>query len=89
MDGSLDKVKIYGEEYTVKAKVAHLTGSSGHADQQNLIQWAKETSAQGNVKQIALVHCELDRATELKAKLEKLKLGPVMIPAPGDEMPMS
>jgi len=88
MDGSLDKVKIYGEEYKVQAKVAHLTGSSGHADQQNLLQWAKETSDKGDVKQIALVHCELDSATEFKAKLEKLKLGPVMIPALGDEMPM-
>jgi len=88
MDGSLDKVKIYGEEYTVKAKVAHLTGSSGHADQQNLLEWAKETSSKGNVKKIALVHCELDSATELKLKLEKVKLGPVMIPAPGDEMPI-
>ncbi len=88
MDGSLDKVKIYGQQYEVKAKVAHLTGSSGHADQENLLAWAKETSAQGNVKHIALVHCEMDSATELKTKLEKLKLGPVMIPAPGDEMQM-
>ena len=88
MDGSLDKIKIYGQEYEVHAKVAHLTGSSGHADQQNLLDWAKETSARGEVKKIALVHCELDSATELKAKLEKLKLGPVIIPAPGDEMEM-
>lgn len=88
MDGSLDKVKIYGQQYEVKAKVAHLTGSSGHADQQNLLDWAKETSAQGNVKQIALVHCELDNAMELQSKLEKSKLGPVIIPAPGDEMQM-
>lgn len=88
MDGSLDKVKIYGQQYEVRAKVSHLTGSSGHADQQDLLQWAKQTAKQGNVKQIALVHCELDSATELKTKLEKHKLGPVIIPAPGDEMPM-
>ena len=35
------------------------------------------------------VHCELDSATEFKQKLEQKKLGPVMIPAPGDEMDMN
>jgi hypothetical protein len=31
----------------------------------------------------------MDSATEFKSKLEQLKLGPVIIPAPGDEMPMA
>ena len=88
LDGSLDKVKIYGQEYEVKAKVCKLQGSSGHADQQELLAWAKETADRGNVKKIALVHCELDPATEFKSKLEKKKLGPVIIPAMGDEMVM-
>ena len=88
LDGSLKKVKIYGQEYEMNAKVAHLTGSSGHADQKNLLEWAKETTEKGNVKKIALVHCELDSGTEFKSKLEKLKLGPVIIPEPGDEMLM-
>jgi metallo-beta-lactamase family protein len=88
LDGSLDKVKIYGQEYNVKAKVCKLQGSSGHADQQELLAWAKETADRGNIKKIALVHCELDPAKEFKDKLEKKKLGPVIIPAMGDEMIM-
>ena len=88
LDGSLDKVKIYGQEYEVKAKVCKLQGSSGHADQQELLAWAKETADRGNIKKIALVHCELDPAKEFKSKLEKKKLGPVIIPAMGDEMLM-
>jgi len=88
LDGSLDKVKIYGQEYKVKAKVCKLQGSSGHADQQELLAWAEETSDRGNVKKIALVHCEIDPANEFKSKLEKKKLGPVIIPAMGDEMIM-
>ena len=42
----------------------------------------------GNLKKIALAHCELDSATEFKAKLEQKQLGPVIIPAPGEEMLM-
>jgi metallo-beta-lactamase family protein len=88
LDGSLEQVKIYGEEYTVRAQIAKLQGSSGHADQQELLDWAKVIHDQGDLKNIALVHCELDAATEFKDKLDKRKLGPVMIPAPGDEMEM-
>ena len=88
MDGSLDKVKIYGEEHEVHAKVSHLEGSSGHADSKGLLEWAKTTSQKGNVKGIALVHCELDSASAFQKDLEKHKLGPVLIPAPGDEMEM-
>lgn len=88
LDGTLDKVKIYGQEYEVKAQVRKLQGSSGHADQRELLDWAEQTHDRGQIKQIALVHCELDSATAFKKKLEQKKLGPVIIPAPGDEMLM-
>ncbi len=88
LDGSKDRIKIYGQEYQVKAKVCKLQGSSGHADQRELLDWAEETADKGNLKGVALVHCEMDGATELKKQLELRKIGPVMIPAPGDEMLM-
>ncbi len=88
LDGSRDKVKVFGQEYEVKAQVCKLEGSSGHADQRELLQWAEEVADRGNIKKIALVHCELDSATELRKKIEQKKLGPVIIPAPGDEMLM-
>lgn len=88
LDQSLDKVKIYGEEYEVNCKVAKLEGSSGHADQEELLEWAKETCDKGNVKNIALVHCEIDPATEFKSMLAKRKMQSVIIPAMGDEMIM-
>ena len=88
LDQSLDVVRIYGEEYKVNCKVAKLEGSSGHADQEELLDWAKETSDRGNVKKIALVHCELDNAEEFRDRLAKRKLQPAIIPAPGDEMVM-
>ena len=88
LDGNLEKVRIYGDEYTVRADICKLQGSSGHADQQDLVNWAAETSKRGDVKGIALVHCEEDSAQAFEQELKKRKLGPVIIPAPGDEMPM-
>ncbi len=88
VDQSLEKVRIYGDEYTVNAQVAKLQGSSGHADQDDLLDWAQRTCDQGDVKGIALVHCERDSAEPFQAALQKHKLGPVLIPAPGDEMAM-
>ncbi len=88
LDQSVEKVRIYGEEYEMNCKVAKLEGSSGHADQEELLDWAKETCDTGNVKKIALVHCELEPATEFKSMLAKRKIQPVIIPAMGDEMIM-
>lgn len=88
VDGSLDKVKIYGEEYTVNAQISHLHGSSGHADQKGLLEWAREHAKQGDVKKIALVHCELEPATAFAEELKKHKLGPVFIPDRGEDLPM-
>ena len=88
LDGNLEKVRIYGDEYTVRANVCKLDGSSGHGDQSDLVDWAAETCKRGNVKGIALVHCEEDSAAAFAAELKKRKLGPVHIPAPGDEMSM-
>lgn len=88
LNQSREVIRIYGEEYKMNCKVAKLEGSSGHADQEELLDWAKATCDQGNVKNIALVHCELDSATEFQKHLSKRKLQPSIIPAPGDEMSM-
>ena len=88
LDKSKDIVKIFGQEYEVKAKVFRLEGSSGHADQKELLEWARNTHADGNLKKVALVHCELDSAEPFKQKLELRKIGPVIIPARGETMVM-
>ena len=89
LDQSKDVVNIYGQPYEVKAQVCKLQGSSGHADKTELLHWAKSTKTNGDLKQVALVHCELDGAEPFKKVLERNKIGPVLIPAPGDEMAMN
>jgi metallo-beta-lactamase family protein len=88
LDQSKDSVRIYGKSYDVKAKISRLDGSSGHADSEELLTWAKRTAKNGDVKKVALVHCELDGAEPFKQDLESAGIGPVIIPAPGDEMEM-
>ena len=88
LDQSLPEVKIYGQPYKVNAQVCKLEGTSGHADQAELLEWASQTAELGNLKKIALVHCEMEPATILKRKIMARKLSPVIIPAPGDEMEM-
>ena len=89
MDGNKKFVKIFGREYEVKAQVCRLEGSSGHADQKEMLDWARKTHEQGNVKKVALVHCEVDSAEEFQAKLESEKIGEVIIPDRGDTVLMS
>ncbi len=89
LNGSKDVVKIFGEPYEVKAQVRKLERSSGHADQTELVEWAEAMNRNGNLKQIALVHCELDSARALKGKMNEAGLDSVIIPARGESMIMS
>jgi metallo-beta-lactamase family protein len=79
LDGA-KKAKIFGEEYDVRAAVYKLEASSGHADQGELVEWARKVCSQGKVRQICLVHTEMEAATELKAKFAAARLPPVIIP---------
>ena len=86
LDGSKDIVRIYGEPYEVKAQVCKLQSSSGHADQQQLLEWAEKTNQTGDVKNVALVHCEMDGAEPFKNLLKEKGINHVTIPARGDSI---
>jgi metallo-beta-lactamase family protein len=85
LDQTKKEIKIYGETFKAKAQVRKLEGCSGHSDQGELLEWAKETAKKGNLKRIFLVHCELEPATEFRQELRKAGLSSVDIPARGDE----
>lgn len=88
LDGSTDVVRIFGEPFEIRAQVCKLEGSSGHADQTGLLEWAKTMHATGDVKKIALVHCELDSAQTLEPLLLREGIRSVVIPARGESMPL-
>jgi len=60
-------VKIFGEEYPLKAQVEILTGFSGHADREGLLAWASVMKKKP--KRTFIVHGEEEAATELAESL--------------------
>lgn len=84
-DGA-QQVNILGQHFRVRARVIRLPGNSGHADQRELLQWASDVAAAGQLRQLALVHGEPESANALAAKLADRGLAPVVIPQRGDVM---
>ena len=67
VDGE-DKIKIYGEEIIVKAKVHTINGFSAHADQNGLIEWMGKFD---KLDKIFLIHGERDKQEIFQEEIEK------------------
>ena len=80
------EVRIYGDKVEIRAQVAKLESSSGHADRAQLLEWVRSIASRGQLKTIALVHCELDSGTAFKNLLEQQGLGQAFLPARGESM---
>ncbi|MFH7321361.1 MBL fold metallo-hydrolase RNA specificity domain-containing protein [Desulfurivibrio sp. D14AmB] len=79
-----ETVKIFGEEFPLRAKVEVLTGFSGHADRDGLLAWAG--AMEQKPTHTFLVHGEEEASTALAAALkEKLQFKQIEIPAPHQE----
>jgi len=68
LDGA-DEIKIYGNYYSVKAKIVQIEGLSAHADQKGLISWLSDLK--NPPKFIYLVHGENQPADELRIKIKE------------------
>lgn len=82
MDG-ISPVKIFGEEYEVRANVERIDGYSAHADRSELKAWATHFDRK-RLKKFFLVHGELDAAAALSVSLEGAGIKDVIIPERGD-----
>ncbi len=76
------KVKIFGEEIAVNARIEYIEGYSGHADQEWLMNFIY--SFIEKPKQIFLVHGEKESQDVLKEKIETETDIPVLIPEFGE-----
>ncbi len=72
-----EKVKIFGEEIAVNARIEYLEGYSGHADQDGLMNFIY--SFIKKPKQIFLVHGEEESQNVLKEKIETETNLPVVV----------
>lgn len=78
----MDPVRIYGKEHRVRARVASIEGYSAHADQAELVHWARSFNPL-RLQQVFLVHGEPPAQQALQAQLKEHGIEPVNIPARG------
>ena len=76
------KVKVFGEEIAVNARIEYIEGYSGHADQEWLMNFVY--SFTNPPKHIFLVHGEPEGQIVLKQKLEESTEIPITIPDFGE-----
>ena len=76
------KVKIFGEEISINARIEYIEGYSGHADQTWLLNFI--WSFTNPPKHVFLVHGEYEGQEELKRKIEDSSECKVTIPDFGE-----
>lgn len=76
------RVRIYGEEFEVKAEVATIGGLSAHAGQDFLAEYAMQVK--GRVKQVFLIHGESTPAEALSEKLVEAGMEKPFYPERGE-----
>ncbi len=75
-------MKIFGEEYDVRARVQSIEGYSAHADQAELLAWARPLDRK-RLQQAFLVHGEKVPAETLADKLRGEGVRNVTVPELG------
>lgn len=81
LDGNR-RVRIFGEEYDVRAHVEAINGYSAHADSEELLEWVRPMNRE-RLQKVFLVHGELDSAMTLSGQLRRLDIHNVEIPERG------
>ena len=78
LDG-VSPVRIFGEEYDVRAQVAAIDGYSAHADQAELLEWAQPCD-RNRLQQTFVVHGEQPSAFTFAEKLRSTGMKNVVVP---------
>jgi metallo-beta-lactamase family protein len=80
------RVRIFGVERDLRAEVVVMNGFSAHADQHDLVEYALELRAKGQLGRIALVHGEGAAQSALIAKMKEQSFTQVHAPAAGSTL---
>jgi len=78
-------VKIFGEDYHLKAEVVKINSFSAHADRDELIEFIKQCAPK---KRIFIVHGDLNQSEPFMEQLKGLGL-PAYLPAKNEEVELS
>jgi len=75
------KVRIFGEEYSLRCEVATIGGLSAHAGRDMLVKYAR--ASQPSIRKVFLVHGEASAASALTAQLNEAGFRDIYYPARG------
>ena len=78
-------VKIFGEEYSLRARVETIHGFSAHADRTELIDYVRRVGA-SRLKTAFVVHGEEPSSLALAEGLRDMGVGRVSVPKPGESL---
>lgn len=81
-------VNIFGEPHNVKAEVVVLNSFSAHADRNELVEYIRQFDTK-RMKQIFLVHGELDQAEKLANGLNEIGFAQSSIPVRGEKVSLN
>jgi metallo-beta-lactamase family protein len=76
-------IKIFGEQFHLKAEVVTLHSMSAHADSDELTNYSKALNS-ANLKKTFLVHGEYEQQQLLAERLKEIGLKDIEIPKRGD-----
>jgi metallo-beta-lactamase family protein len=76
-------VKIFGEEYPLRARVKTLNGLSAHADRKGLLDYVQQLGP-GRLQGVFVVHGEEASSLALAESLRGLGIGKVVVPQPAE-----
>ncbi len=77
-------MRIFGEEYSVRAQIERIDGFSAHADRDELLAWID--AAKANLKGVFVVHGEEKSALALADGIRGLGVREVMVSSVGDSV---
>jgi metallo-beta-lactamase family protein len=76
-------IRVFGDEYRVRARVGTIDGYSSHADQKELLAWVSDLD-RSRTREVFLVHGEPTAAFTLAEKLREDGFAKVTVPERGD-----
>jgi metallo-beta-lactamase family protein len=79
-----EKVKIFGEEYTLRAQVEIIDAFSAHADRNELLEYVNHTK--DSLKGVFVVHGEEEQSQALADGIKDLGIQNVIVPDLGEEV---
>jgi len=82
LQDGMNPVRIFGEEYPVRAQIETIAGYSAHADQAGLLEWAAALPRQ-RLAHCFLVHGEPEPMAVLQGKLQATGISKVTMPTRG------